>query len=222
MSLIDYTYFIGEINVPNVSQQTDVLSKLNHFIGKYEKDILIKLLGYTLYKAFTSGLEDVSPAQKWLDIRDGKEYQITKDGKEYTVKWNGLINSDKQSLIANYVYYHIILDELTFNTGLGIASPNQENADKSLAFNKMSSAFNGFVDLYGNKASNQYGSDAFISGYKYENRPFRYDNPDDYDFNTDLQPTAYNFIKHQNDLYGDDYYDKWIFTPIKPINSIGI
>jgi hypothetical protein len=73
MSFIDRTYFSGDLHISQL-QQTAVQEKLDYFISIYEPKCLKELLGYELRKEFTDGLMEASPAQKWIDLRDGVEF----------------------------------------------------------------------------------------------------------------------------------------------------
>ena len=84
--LIDRTYFVGEINIPNTNGANgDVLDL---FIDKYEAEFLQKALGYELYKEFKNGLVQDPVAQKWRDLLEGAEYTFN----SRLHKWNGLIS----------------------------------------------------------------------------------------------------------------------------------
>jgi hypothetical protein len=102
MPLIDKTYFVGEINIPDTSNPA-VLERLNFFIAKYEEEFLKTVLGYSLWKEYTDGIVVTpTPLAKWTELRDGKEYTI--GDKSY--KYPGFRDATlKQSPIANYVYY---------------------------------------------------------------------------------------------------------------------
>lgn len=86
--LIDSSYFIGERNIPN-TEQAATSSLLDTFIRKYENDYLRKSLGYELFKAFSEGIADVSPDQRFLDLLFGKEFT---DYRGKLNKWNGLVS----------------------------------------------------------------------------------------------------------------------------------
>ena len=94
MSLIDATYFKNDINLPS-----ETYGNLSGFIAKFEKELLIRLFGYGLYKLINAYNAETSP-QRIKDIVVGKEFT---DG-DYTYKWNGLVNAEKVSIIAYYVY----------------------------------------------------------------------------------------------------------------------
>ena len=125
MSLINATYFVGNLNIPNATEAT-VASAINFYINKYEKEFLVKLFGYQLYKAYGANTSE----QRFKDIFDGCEYT---DYNGNTAKWNGLIEvlvpeptapattpiGQKQSIIANYVYFYYRKYNMTQFTGIG-------------------------------------------------------------------------------------------------------
>lgn len=86
--LIDSTYFIGEKNIPNTSYQ-DVSSLLENLIAVHEKEYLVAILGYELFKLFDAGLQAPSPDQRYLDILLGKEY-TSWSGRPN--QWTGLVS----------------------------------------------------------------------------------------------------------------------------------
>jgi hypothetical protein len=102
MPLIDKTYFVGELNIPGTGNAA-ISERLDLFISKYEKDFLKKVLGTALYNTYTTGIAVTpTPNQIWIDLRDGKDYQVG----DVTYSWFGFANATtKQSPIANYVYY---------------------------------------------------------------------------------------------------------------------
>lgn len=113
MALIDSTYFFGELSI---SQPTATLQML---IDTKEPELLTKLFGYPLYKEYAAGIAAGTPDQKWLDLRDGVEY--TSESGVLT-KWPGLrftLGTAKKSLIANYVYWFYLADNITFTTASG-------------------------------------------------------------------------------------------------------
>lgn len=93
--LIDRTYFVGELNIPNTSQAA-IGSLTDLFIEKYEEEWLREVLGYTLNKAFKAGLQVIPVAQKWTDLIEGVEY--THNSK--TKFWKGLVSQPPSVLNA--------------------------------------------------------------------------------------------------------------------------
>jgi hypothetical protein len=96
MSLIDRTYFVGELNIPNTNQAA-IGSAVDLFIEQYEEKLLNEVLGYTLYKALKSGLQEVPVAQKWTDLIEGVEYT---DINSKTRFWKGLVTQPPTILNA--------------------------------------------------------------------------------------------------------------------------
>ena len=118
MSLIDSTYFVRDISLP-----TGAYNDITATITRYERDILIHLFGYDLYKLLAAYNSGTSP-QRIKDIVEGKEYA---EGSYY-VKWNGLQNTDKVSLLAYYVYIQYIRDHALDFQNVGATASNVENA----------------------------------------------------------------------------------------------
>lgn len=140
--IIDYTYFRGEIMIAQLSQ-AEVREDLQLLIDKYETSYLKKLLGLGLYNAFIAGIDPISGAdQKWLNILQGVEYEH--NGKDY--EWIGFENSEKESPIANYVYYKYITKEVEQTTGIGQVVPKAENAVIASADPKRVRAWNEMVN----------------------------------------------------------------------------
>ena len=73
MSLIDSTYFIGSLTIPQLGQPA-VVDALNDFIQFQEPLFLQAALGYDLWEDFTNGLNEAIIDQKWLDLRDGVKF----------------------------------------------------------------------------------------------------------------------------------------------------
>lgn len=148
MSLIDTTYFTGPINIPaNVIGDVVDNSEIEGFITRYEREILIKLFGYEIYKliaAYNSNTPENTP-QRIRDIIEGKEFELS--GREY--KWNGLINDEKVSIIAYYVYVMYMRDAQTHTSTTGENEPNYEFASKVHAGQKISYAWSKMSELIG-------------------------------------------------------------------------
>ena len=104
MYIIDVSYFIRELSIPNVNETlSESGMNLEYFIDEKVRLLLQKALGYQLFKDFDSnvvnGVLQATTPQKWVNLVEGVEY--TKSGKPY--KWNGLIYQDgafKKSLLA--------------------------------------------------------------------------------------------------------------------------
>lgn len=98
MSLIDSSYFVGSINIPNTNK-TEIAERLDWFIKKYEPVLLTGILGYELYLAFKAGLQEITVDQKWLDILYGADYTYQSRLKRF----RGLLVVDDQLNPGTYL-----------------------------------------------------------------------------------------------------------------------
>lgn len=218
--LIDSDYFVGDIEIPNVDN-TDVLANLNRVIDQTQKSELIYLLGYSLNKKFEDGLDEVSPAQKWLDLRDGADYTFTYNGTTYNMRWEGLKNTtDYISLIAYFSFFNYMKNSLRLNTGDSITLTNTENGVRSENNYKLITAWNKGFELYGSRR-NLAKSGNRVQYVPYSNLPIINASGSYYPENR-FEQSAFNFIWEMNDQNGDDYYENWIFTDKESINEFGI
>ena len=152
MYLIDETYFIKELSVPNINEMdSDNLTILKQYIDQYSRQLLQNSLGYVLFNDLdsnvTDGVLDVLAPQKWLDLVNGIEY--TKDGKQY--KWRGLKYTEglhKSSLLAKYCFYHWLKDNVTQITGTGEKSIKSVNADSVNSNQRLVTVWNDYVAEY--------------------------------------------------------------------------
>jgi len=152
MYLIDSSYFIKELSVPNINEMdSDNLDILNQYIDKYSRQLLQTVLGYDLFKVLdsniTAGVLNVGAPQKWLDLVNGVEY--TKDGKTY--KWKGLLHTEglfKGSLLATFVFYNWFKDNVTTVTGTGEKSIKAFNSETVNSNQRLVTVWNDFVSEY--------------------------------------------------------------------------
>ncbi|RZK45849.1 MAG: hypothetical protein EOO97_00405 [Pedobacter sp.] len=132
MQLIDGTYFIGELNIPNLDKE-HVRQSLEVFMTKYQKRFLTLLLGEDVYKAFKAGLEESQVSEEWVKLRDK------------------LVDEDtKQSPIANYVYWFFMYNNATQTTDNGEVIASAENSTVISPVTKMVRAWNEMCDFVHN------------------------------------------------------------------------
>jgi len=74
MSLIDSSYFVGPLTIAQIGQPA-VNNNLNLFISRLEVKFLREALGYQLYLDFIDGLSQPIIEQRWLDLRDGVDFE---------------------------------------------------------------------------------------------------------------------------------------------------
>lgn len=135
--LINEEYFKGEIVIPNLKSSGNAASRfvansnvelLNYFIAKYERKFLVELLGVKLCNEFIAGLTgDVSG--KWEELKN-----ILVDEQVH------------ESIIANYVYYWFMRNNVTTTTGVGEVETETDNSTRVSPSLKMVSAWNEMVD----------------------------------------------------------------------------
>lgn len=146
MSLIDSTYFVGDLTIPNTDVDA-VQEALTWYITKYEDLFLRKLLGYPLYKAFIAGItpDPEAAPQRILDILNGKEYTSLQG---FLTQWRGLLITEPEGLspIANFCHYWFRRNAATQFTGIAEVMTNAENSINQDPNQKMASAWNEMHD----------------------------------------------------------------------------
>jgi hypothetical protein len=199
-SFIDSSYFVGEINIPNQTSSA-VSVPLAQAITQYEKEILIQLLGYKLYSLLIADCSSGIPVtQKYIDLVNGAEFVMD----DITIKWEGLKNTPKESLIAYYVFYKYVERNVSHLSGSGTSiKPSEKGWTNASSVNKMVNAWERMRTLYGVTPAEY----KLCSSYKGEG----------YGDTFDYLPSAYNFLY----INKADYPD-WIFTPQWNINAFGI
>ena len=131
-TIIDNTYFTNELKLPidNINTQS--------YINKHEPDVLDKTLGVELADEFTAALDGGSPAQKWVDLRDGKVYTDFSDDKQ---RYKGI-----KVIIADYVFNKIVADRQNWTTDSGVKIAMADNAENYNPREKQRFAQNDMVD----------------------------------------------------------------------------
>jgi len=221
MAIITQDYFQGEIFIdhakPDVSDSTTGVSdELNSDIEQYEREILVKSLGYSLFKLFSDELDSnesnglkVTADPKWDELMNGLEYTI--DGK--TVNFRGVRFSDeavpfddavrKQSLIAYYVYYFYIRKDIDTYSSAGVNRIKAANSEGVSIMGKATRAWNNFYNLtVGNYCNAKYYYNQYsLSGI-------------DYYGSGNSERSLYEFLRDQNSLTEDKYpnWEPFIFV----------
>lgn len=141
MSIINASYFVGELNIPNTNN-AGALERINFFISKYEKEYLMKVLGVGCYNDFIEALNADPVIEPWLSLKNGKDFT---NQQGILIHYFGLANDDKKSPLANYVYYHYQRDAYTQTAGVGEVQSKAENATVVTPAYKMESAWNDMI-----------------------------------------------------------------------------
>jgi len=198
--IIDTDYFVGEILLTN---KTALLTDINQAINEYGEEILISLLGYSLYKSMIND----STSEPYKSLIEGAEFELTYSGITQTLKWQGLKNSYYKSLIAYYVYYKYQERNFIKPGAIGTNKPKAEAGDIVSPYPKMVNAWNRMIQLYGFFPHYNHYYFSSNNGIIQPDGGLIYDS----------LPSAYNYMCANIDSFSD-----WIFTPLRTINHFGI
>ena len=140
--MIDTSYFIDAINLPSAILKRT--ANMATYINRYSKQYLVSALGFDLYTAYIAGIAEITPAQKWLDIRDGKNYEVDGIKKE----WIGLENDTKQSFLAQFIFCEIVQQNMNSLSSNGFWSAKNENSNRVQATGLVASEYNQAIEWY--------------------------------------------------------------------------
>lgn len=133
-TIIDYTYFIDALLIPNADATGYVggamQNQVQRYIARYELDFCKELLGDDLGSEFYTAITGTNPATKWTNLR------------------NKLRDStNKISPIANYVWYYWYRDQVRQRTGLGDGMSQGQNITIDVNRNRVVDNWNEMVRL---------------------------------------------------------------------------
>ena len=162
---IDTSYFVGDLEIPNVAQ-APIKLEVENSIKIYEREVLIALLGYPMYKEYLAA--PVVVGDKWYKLINGEEFTFTVDGEEVTVYWEGLKGFEKKSLIAYYVYFMHRRKKSSYMAGIGTeVEAESENSEKTNLAEKLIWIWNEFVKMYGDSCVEDQHENVDPSAYNY-------------------------------------------------------
>lgn len=143
-TIITSSYFNGKLFVPNAIAVPDIqtsygddapgnTNKLDLFIEKFERLLLVNALGNAQYQELILHMNDVTG--KWHDLINGKGY----DDKVF----NGI-----KDIIAYFVYVHFLkYESVQFNT-TGLERANAANSLSVDPTSRLVDYWNEFVQMY--------------------------------------------------------------------------
>jgi len=197
MSFTTGAYFKNEIAIPNITNDggSTYDAAITAAIDKYESEIRIDLLGYELNKLLEADLDGGIPqTERFINLVNGAEFTHPDTGQ--LLKWIGFVNTQKESMIAYYVYYNYVYYNNIHLSGVGSVDVQAENAKRISPFDKLEPAWKKFQRLYA-------GFDFDINECYFSENGILVDDLNG-TFNT--LPSAYNF------LYANkDDYPEWVF-----------
>ncbi len=220
--IIDSSYFEqGELLIPNARNldagKTGGLNKprIDEFILKYERELLMDALGITLYDALivilkANTLEEAGN-EHWLALVNGENYVV--DSK--TVRFDGLKGFNKQSLVASYVFCRYLRDHDVTYTTAGTVRDTAKNSTSVTATPKYVNVWNGFIKQYQGRHDGTLAdtpriirNPAGLIGLTF--------------FNSDgVQRSLYQYLFDINDA-DDTKFTDFEFRFRRPVNSMGI
>lgn len=142
INLITNKDFVG--NLEKVfSGGSDATEYLNDIITKYQKEILIDILGEIEYYNFEQDFATVSgvtapQTTKWINFLDGVVY--TDNSINYDYK--GI-----KPVLIKFVYYYWQVETSSILAESGELTNNQKNSKKIIPANKMVRSYNDAIDL---------------------------------------------------------------------------
>ena len=150
MYLIDVSYFIKNLHVPNTEEPTsDAYNELEVSIDRYVRQFLQLTLGRELFFELDSHVIDgelnSSAPQIWLNLVNGCNY--TNNGINYT--WKGLIYQEglfKGSILAYFVYCNHFQN--TANSILGQVAIDPKNGVVINPTSHLVNIWNEFIEMY--------------------------------------------------------------------------
>lgn len=218
--IVKNSYFINSIYIPHAettvsSTILDEGSKVQDFINTYERECLIKSLGFQLFTLLNDefkfdevNLLKPTADAKWDDLVNGKSY-TNSDSK--AVKWRGIRFKNEpvagdydMSFLAFYIYYFFEQDNEITRSGVGSVKTKAKNADTVSGSTKAISAWRKFVEMVQGKSTYPsiiekrigFGIDWYGDG--------------------GTEVSLYQFINDMNDDTADTYPD---FTPKSWVNQ---
>lgn len=155
-NFIDDTYFRSDIVVPD---SVNEFGTITEYISKYEKEVLVSLLGYDLYTYVTK--EENADVEPYKELINGGVYEVSYGGKTVKVEWPGFKNSDKVSFIAYYVYCEYLRKTTSSLQQVGNVSGSSELNKIATILPKIYSAWSNFEELYGYPGQNKLAPSAY-------------------------------------------------------------
>jgi hypothetical protein len=162
-NIIDTSFFVGDIEIANVNQE-EIAADLNQSIKTYEREVLIQLLGYTLYKELAAATPVTG--DKWDKLINGEDFSYTLNGRTVETNWPGLKGYEKKSPIAYYVYFMHRRKRSSYNAGVGQeVEPKTDNSIKGNLYAKLVFIWNEFIAMYGGECVDK---DSLVAHYSYD------------------------------------------------------
>lgn len=167
--LISKSYFNGERDVPNTNYP-DGASALNDIIKVREREYLLAVLGYDLYKKFYTSLLAQDGEQRMLDLLFGKDYtgynglgqrwegfaqilattshvDLSIEGRAFAANSVGVpVVAKLQSPICDHTFFYWLRKKRTNTNDTGESKAEEQNATGADAKKKSADTWNAMVE----------------------------------------------------------------------------
>lgn len=211
--------FIGDKFIPFGDND---ITLLDNTIAVYQKKILLKLLGWDLYLAFESGLDEGSPLDKWTFLQEGdpSAYEVDYNGVNRSVLYEGM-----EEMITYFVWFYYMRDLARKTAASSKVFPKNENSVTVVGDVEMVRAYDKGLELYGLDWANIQSQTEFnVKDLNLVRN--RGCNPNYKDANLNnkalkILSNVYNYIYFKNDS-DSTTYPNWVFTRLRDINTFGI
>ena len=130
--LVDYTYYKGSINIDTSKQS--VKERLFEYSNLIEEKYLKKLLGNKTYYDYVAN----KTSAKYVNLLNKATFDSGSETYENDIK----------QMLAQFVYFHFITDDMGKNTPVGEVVPNVETGVIGYNHSKLCNAYNKGVDLF--------------------------------------------------------------------------
>jgi hypothetical protein len=150
-TIIDTSYFYGDLNISNIKAGKPSGDNLNIHIERGESEFLTEILGFNLYTLFKAELP-VPVTKPFKDLLFGIDFTDSLGRENHWAGFEGNIivgdNGEeyKFSPIANYVYWRRMRQKSIQNTGVGPGIPKAENVKRTGPTPEMLRAWNQMVE----------------------------------------------------------------------------
>lgn len=171
-NIIDTSYFVGDIEIANAASQPEITTDVEHSIKIYEKEVLMDLLGYNLYKELQTWLATPVSGDKFYKLVNGEDFSFSVDGRVVNAHWDGLKGENKKSLIAYFVYFMHRRKRATYMAGTSQeVKPASENSTSVNLIDKLVDIWNEFVVMYGDECDYFYSWNDLQNSYHSNDAP---------------------------------------------------
>ena len=198
--LTSYYFKSGELFIPNSvavpsinPNNPNAVDNLQSFIDKYEKTLLVDVLGIDQYNTLRANQSQTSGI--WFDLINGKEYE--------NKVWAGL-----KPLIASFVFCKYLENDKSYYTSVGMERSKAENSISVNPTEKIVEVWNSFIEMY---------QGSFNCDYRFLQPIFYFEGWDLGNYRNKTYASLIDYLKAFPDDYSVEY-----FVGYQPKNRFGL